>query len=109
MRKVVLSILLTFVSMSVFAQDNNLFSCVSDDKLTINHDCVAKTIDNNVQLREFNDNFNMELSDIGGRVMSTVIFYPELMQTRVIAVPESASTSRVAAVRTTSSTKLSDF
>lgn len=89
MRKLMLAALLTFVSSWANAQDNvdqnNLFKCVDNKSLALDNSCLSNKIENNTHFVEFQNKLNSDIADLGGNVMSTIIFYPELMQTRVIA------------------------
>lgn len=86
MRRLMLAIVLSLLSTASFAEkQNNLFKCVDDTSLAINHECLSQKMETNDNFVTFQNNFAEQLSDLGGNVMATVIFYPELMETRVIA------------------------
>ena len=91
MRKLLVVILSLFTAQS-FAQSgqekNNLFQCMSGDEFTINADCVSSSIDTDIMAMEFNQTLTSNSTDIGGKVMSTLVFYPDLMEIHVIAIPE---------------------
>ena len=98
MRSFVLAIVMSALSTAAFANEkSNLFKCVDDTSLAINHDCVSQKMEVNDSFVTFQNDFAEKLSeDLGGNAMATVIFYPELMQTRVIAHVETLSTNDVA-------------
>lgn len=86
MRSFMLAIVMSLLSTTVFAEkQDNLFKCVDDTSLAINHECISQKMETNDSFVTFQNKFNNELSDLGGNVMATIIFYPELMETRVIA------------------------
>ena len=101
MRNFILVILFTFFSSWSFAQGNdgqtNLFKCVDNESLALDNNCLSTAIEKNDHFIEFQDRFNSDIADLGGNVMSTVIFYPELMQIRIIAHVAEPSKTELAA------------
>ena len=65
--------------------DENLFKCVHQTKLEVDFSCINDKIEVSVNYQAFQRNFNSQIDDLGGNVMSTIIFYPEFMETHVVA------------------------
>lgn len=77
-------------------KQENLFKCVDQTSLEMDATCMSSKIENSDSFVKFQDNFNSQIDDLGGNVMSTIIFYPELMETRVIAHLDTPSESEMA-------------
>lgn len=100
MRTITLMTVLSLFASGSFAKDlneqDNLFKCVDDESLEINTTCLNTKMENNEHFVNFQDNFKSKIDDLGGNVMSTVIFYPELMEIRVIAHMDNESSDELA-------------
>ena len=100
MRTITLLTVLSIFASGSFAKDQNetinLFNCVDDASFEINTACLNTKMENNDHFVSFQDSFNSKIDDLGGNVMSTVIFYPELMEIRVIAHMDKESSDELA-------------
>lgn len=103
MRKSMLFAMLMLVSALLHAEanqaENNLFKCVDNTQLTLNADCLSTTIENGMQFKSAQSEFNAGLSDLGGNVMATMKFYPEQMLIQIIAHDDSSEFSSLAQVK----------
>ena len=76
---------------------SNLFNCVDSTSLALNGECISQKIEANDKFHDMQFDFEQQIGDLGGGVMSTLIFHPDKMLIEVI-VQEEQNLNALAAV-----------